>query len=157
EVLRFGALQAGPRHRGIEHGAALVELGLVLREVRRHDAVPEPQLAGRRVAETEERLEERRLPRPVGADECNVLAAFDCKRSVVQQLLVAGADGESLCDSDVTAGPRGLQELEAQSAPALLGLLHAHRLDPLDLLELRLRLPRLARLVAEALDEALEA
>jgi hypothetical protein len=51
------SLQACAALRAIEHAAALVELGSLLREVRWDDAVAE--LAGK------ERLEEGRLPRPV--------------------------------------------------------------------------------------------
>ena len=47
--LRLRPLQAGGAHRALEHAAALVELDLVLGEVRELDAVADPaDLAGRR-------------------------------------------------------------------------------------------------------------
>src|SRR5262249_61404020 len=48
-------------------------------------------------------------------------------------------------------------ELEPERAPRVAGHLDAVALDALDLLQLRLRLPRLRRLVPEPLDETLQA
>src|SRR5581483_3009678 len=58
-------------------------------------------------------------------------------------------------DDDASRAPR-LQELEAERPAGGRALLRLGALDPLDPLQLRLRLPRLRGLVAEALDEALE-
>ena len=91
QVLRLRALQPGRVLRDGEHRPALVELDLVLREVRRLDAVPEPELPGRRLPAAEQRLEERRLPRAVRPDEGDVLAALDRERHVREELLVARA------------------------------------------------------------------
>ena len=75
---------------------ALVQLDLVLREVRRLDAVAEPHRAGRGLAAAEQRLEQRRLARAVRADEGDVLAALERERDAVEQLLVAGRDARAL-------------------------------------------------------------
>src|SRR5581483_10895484 len=139
-----------------QHRAALVELRLVLGEVRRLHAVAEPHLAAHRVPAAEHRLEQRRLPGAVRPDERDVLAALDRERGVREQELVPGLDAQAFGDDDVATGPRRLEELEAERAPAMVRREHAVRLDALDLLELRLRLPRLRRLVPEPLDEALE-
>ena len=60
-ALGLGPLQPRRSSHALEHRAARVELGLVLREVRGHDAVAEPELARRRLAAAEQRFEERRL------------------------------------------------------------------------------------------------
>src|SRR5262249_3187769 len=83
ERLRVGAAQAGRPHGCLEHRAALVELGLVLREVRGLDVVPEPNAARRRLAAAEQRLEQGRLAGAVRADERDVLAPFDRERRLV--------------------------------------------------------------------------
>src|SRR6185437_13752641 len=61
ERLRLGPLEPGAGHRRLEHRPTLVELRLVLGEVRGNDAVAEPHLAAGRGAVAEQRLEERRL------------------------------------------------------------------------------------------------
>ena len=79
--LRLGPLQPGAAHRRVEHRAALVELRLVLREVRAASTPwPRRTLPARRCALAEDRLEQRRLARAVRADERDVLAALDRKR-----------------------------------------------------------------------------
>ena len=86
-----------------------------------------------------------------------MLPPLDRERRAVEQLLVARAQRQVLDHDDVAARPRGLQELEPERPAPVVRRVDAHRLELLDLLELRLRLARLARLVAEPLDEALEA
>ena len=154
--LRLRAAQTGAGHCGVEHRAAFVELGLVLREVRRNDAVPQPHAAGGRRQPAQNRLEQRRLAGPVRADERHVLAALDRERALVDERFVARGHDEPLRDDNVASGPRRLQELEPERPAAPIGRLDAIRLDAVELLELRLGLPRLRRLVAEALDEPFE-
>ena len=62
----------------------------MLREVRGQDAVPEPELAARRLSAAEQGLEQRCLPRAVRPDESHVLAALDREGRAGEQLLVAG-------------------------------------------------------------------
>ena len=155
--LRVGAAQAGRGHRRVEHRAALVQLDLVLGEVRRLDAVAERTLPAAGLAAAEDRLEQRRLARAVRADQRDVLAALERERRVVQQLLVAGAQRRAPSASTTTrpdrAGFRNSKPSVRRAAGPGLDLL---RLDAVDLLLLRLRLLGLRVLRAEALDEALE-
>ncbi len=134
----------------------------MLREVRRDDAVAELDAALVRLALPEERLEERRLPRPVRADERDVLAALEHERRAVEEQLVARRDDEPFRVEDDPSRSRWLQELEAERAAALRHRLELLRcrtallLEPADLAELRLRLLRLGLLVAEPRHEPLE-
>ena len=73
----------------------LRQLGLVLREVRGHDAVAELDAARVGLACAEEGLEQGRLPRAVRADERDVLAALEHERRPVEEQLVAGAQHDS--------------------------------------------------------------
>src|SRR5580765_526046 len=156
ELLRLRPPQAGRADRRVQHRPALVELRLVLGEVRGLDAVPQADTTGGRLASPEDRLEQRGLAGAVWPDQGDVLAALERERDLMQQLLVAGPQVERLRLDDDAPRPHRLQELEAQRAPgARRGLRHP-RLDALDLLLLRLRLLRLRVLGAEALDEALE-
>src|SRR5204863_5809930 len=102
------------------------------------------------------RLEQRRLARAVRAHEGNVLAPLDCEGRVLEELLAADRDLEPARLDHRAPAARRLQELEPERAAALVRRLDTSRLDPLDLLQPRLRLPCLRRLVAEPLDEALQ-
>ena len=150
ERLRLRPLQARRAHRALEHAAALVELDLVLGEVGELDAVADPaDLAG------DDPLEQRRLAGAVRSDQGDVLAALQHELRVLQEGLRACGKVEALgLDHHPPASCR-LQELEAERAPADTRRLDALRLDPRDLLQLRLRLPRL-RPVAEAGDKPFE-
>ena len=112
---------------------------------------------------TEQRLEERRLARPVRADERDVLAALEDERGAVEQELVPGRDDEVVRLEDDAAGAGGAEELEAERAPLARQRLELPRrglallLQPADLAQLGLRLLRLRLLVAEPRHEALEA
>ena len=106
ERLGLRPLETGRALCAVEHAAALVELGSLLREVRGDDAVAE--------LPRQQRLEQRRLPRPVRADEPDVLAAVDRERHVVQQRPVAGGDIQALHGDDGAPGPRRLEEVEAE-------------------------------------------
>ena len=77
EVLRLGTCESRHRDGAVEHGAALVELDVVLGEVGGLDAVTHADLPAVRVAMADERLEQRRLARAVRADERDVLLALD--------------------------------------------------------------------------------
>ena len=87
ELLGLRTAEAGGGDGRVEHRPALVKLGLVLGEVRRHDAVAQLDPAGVRFAAPEDGLEERRLPRAVRADERDVLAPLERKRGVLEQPL----------------------------------------------------------------------
>ena len=75
--LRLRPLQAGHGHRAGEDTAALVQLDVVLGEVRGLDAVPDPDRSGDGLALPEHRLEQGRLAGAVRADERDVLAALE--------------------------------------------------------------------------------
>ena len=103
------------------------------------------------------------MPDPFGPDEADVLAAVDRERHVAEQRLVAGGDVQPLDGDDGAPRAWRLQEVEAERLRALrervelAGRPRALLLQPRDLRQLRLRLLRLRLLVAEALDEPLEA
>ena len=150
ECLRLRSLQAGGAHRALEHTAALVELHLVLGEVRELDAVADPaDLAGH------DPLQQRRLAGAVRPDQRDMLAALQDELRVLEKRLRAGGEVEALGLDHHPAAPGRLQELEPERPPACSRRLDALGLDAGDLLQLRLRLPRL-RAVAEAGDESLE-
>ena len=118
QVLRLRPLETGLVLRQREHGPALVELDLVLREVRGLDAVAEPELSVLRLAAPEERLEQRRLAGAVRADERDVLAALDREVHAREQLLVAGRELDAFGLDDRPAASLRLQELEAEALRA---------------------------------------
>src|SRR5581483_6868837 len=133
----------GSRDRRVEHGAALVELRLVLGEVRGHDVVTEPDAPAGRLAAAEQGLEQRRLAGAVRPDERDMLAADDRERRLVEESLVACLEPQALDHEDVAARAGRLEELEAERPSRGRGSLDPLGLDPLDLLQLRLRLPGL--------------
>src|SRR6185436_20123055 len=96
------------------------------------------------------------------AYERDVLSALECEANAVQQLLGACRDLEVLCLDHGPAAPRRVEEVKAEPFLAhrqrfeLAARLLAFALEPPDLGQLGLRLLRLALLVAEPLDEALE-
>ena len=96
------------------------------------------------------------LPDPFGPTSATCSPRSIANDAPSSSVLVAGAHDELVDDEHVAAGARRLEELEAERAPARVRRLHAHRLDALDLLQLRLRLLREALLVTEPLDEPLE-
>ena len=113
-------------------------------------------------AMADERLEQRRLARPVRPDERHVLLTLDHERAAFDQLLPARREPEPFDLDHDPAAARRLQELEAE-APSplrqvleLAGGLLALLLEATDLRELRLGLLRLRFLVAEPLDESLQ-
>ena len=111
--LRLRPLQAGGAHRALEHAAALVELDLVLGEVRELDAVADPaDLAG------DDPLEQRRLAGAVRPDQRDMLAALEHELGVLEERLRARGEVEALGLDHHPAAPDRLQELEAERAPA---------------------------------------
>ena len=114
------------------------------------------------LAMADERLEQRRLARAVRTDERDVLLALDHERAVLDQLLAARREAETLDLDHDPAAARRLQELEPEAPSPLRQVLELPRrllallLEAADLRELRLRLLGLRLLVAESLDEALE-
>src|SRR5947209_614054 len=155
QVLRVRPVEPGHRLDAVEHRAALVQLGLLLREVGGGDAVAE--------GPGEERLEQGRLAGAVWADERHVLAAVEPERDVAEQLLVARGHVETGEVEHRLAAPRRVEELEAEGAAAgrqgveLARAPRALALEAADVRELRLRLLRLRLLVAEPRHEPLEA
>src|SRR5919107_4503263 len=67
QALRIRPLQACRALDALKDGTARVELHLLLREVRRDDAVTEPHGSGLRLALLEDRLQQRRLAGAVRA------------------------------------------------------------------------------------------
>ena len=117
ELLRLRAPQPGRGDRGVEHRAALVELRLVLGEVRGLDAVAELDPPRGGLAPAEHRLEQRRLARAVRADERHVLAALEREARRREQRLVARAEREPVgLDHDPARALR-VQELEPERPP----------------------------------------
>src|SRR5256885_308376 len=86
QVLRLRSLEPSRLLRAFEDAARFVQLDLVLGEVRGNDAVPQPEITGDRLANREQRLEQRRLARPVWTDESDVLAPFQRKLNLGEQL-----------------------------------------------------------------------
>src|SRR5439155_13834851 len=135
---------------------------LLLREVRGHDTVPQPLASGCRLAPVENRLQQRRLARPVRADERDVLAALDRQGDVTKQRSAGHADLQGFSLEDGATAARRIDEPEAEP----LRLARQQRDLALDLRlllgqaaelgQLRLRLLRLRLLVAEARDEAFQ-
>ena len=164
QLLRLRARQPGRALGAIEHAAALVELDLVLREVGRHDAVPEADRRRPLLAVAEHRLEQCGLARSRSgrrAPTCSPRSIANV--ASVEQLLVAGAHAELVRLEHGAAAARGLEELEPERAAAARQAARARPSRP--------RAPsssrsicvsfawaclRLVLLVPEALDEALE-
>ena len=68
QLLRVGALQARCALDALQHRATCIELHLLLREVRRHDAVAETHEAVVGLAPLQDGLQQRGLARTVRAD-----------------------------------------------------------------------------------------
>src|SRR5262249_29426400 len=151
-----------PLH-ALQHRAARVELHLLLGEVRRDDAVPEPHRPTLRLALLQDRLEQRRLARAVRPDERDVLATLDREGRAVEQDAVADRNPQIFGLQDGAPAARWLEELEPElPRPAREQLdvtrrLRALLLVALDLAHLDLRLAgHLLSGRSEARDEALE-
>ncbi len=162
KVLGLGPRETRHGDGAVEHGAALVELDIVLGEVRGLDAVPEADhtRVGRAVAD--ERLEQSRLARPVRPYESDVLSALDHELGAVEQPLASGRESQPVDLDDGPPRPGRLEKLEAERAASLREVLELPRrllpllLEPADLGELRLRLLGFRLLVAEPLDESVQ-
>ena len=110
-----------------------------------------------------ERLEQRRLPRAVRADQRHVLAALDRERDAVTAAACRPRPASSLRHSSTTRPLRGgVEELEAERALAACQRVELARTsaralrEPVDVLQLACACLRLRLLVAEPLDEPLE-
>ena len=156
QVARLLAAEPGLALGGVEHGARPRRRLGVLGEVADLDVVPGAHRAGGRLALLGEGLDQGRLAGAVGADEDDVLAAFEL-RGWRRRAACGPAPRSSPLTSFSTTrpGPLRFDEGEAQVAAIARFGLDAVALDLVDLLEPRLRLFGLGRLVAEALDEAL--
>ena len=113
---RLGARPREPGRGGcrIEHRAARRELEPVLREVAGHDAVPDGDLPVLDGMPVEDRCEQRRLARPIRADEPDLLAALDDDRGAVEEPLVSGRERDVLGLEDDAPAPRRVEEVEAE-------------------------------------------
>src|SRR5207253_10575872 len=109
---RLRALQIRRALRRLEHRVTLVELHLLLREVRGHDTVPQALASGCRLAPVENRLQQRRLARPVRADERDVLAALDRQGDVTKQRSAGHADLQGFSLEDGATAARRIDEPE---------------------------------------------
>ena len=175
---RLARGQAGRALRDLEHPlsrrAARAQLLAVLGEVADVHAVAGAERSRRERPPAGERLDQGRLPGPVGPHERDVLAALEPQLGVIEQHAggrVASRDGSgavarglpAAADLDAAvaqledhargAGRRRERELESLGGGGIA-------LDALELGELlhpRLRLARLGGLVAEALDEPFHA
>ena len=107
QVLRLRPLEARRALGALEHRAARGQLLLVLREVRGHDAVPEPGPAARQLAPAQQRFDECRLPGAVRPDQPDVLPSLERELRAVQQLLVARRERRSSSASRTTRPERG--------------------------------------------------
>ena len=116
QVLRVRARE--PRHRlhALQHGAARIELELLLGEVRRFDAVTKMRTPRRCGAASEDRLEQCRFAGAVRADERDVLAALDRERRAAEQYALTDVNGEIVGFDHRSTAARRLQELEAERA-----------------------------------------
>jgi hypothetical protein len=138
---------------GLDHGAGRAQLLCVLGQQAELEVVPAAQLARVELALARERLDQRRLAGPVGADERDVLPALEPELGVAQELALADPQRAALDLEHDAAGPLGRLEGEAERL-AVPGVA-ADPLDLLQLLDARLRLAR-AGARAEARDETLE-
>ena len=94
--------------------SALVELDLVLGEVGRITPCPKRQFPGDGLPLAEDRLQQRRLPGAVRADEGDVLAPLDRELDALQQRLVPAAISTPFDLGDRPAAALRLQELETE-------------------------------------------
>ncbi len=158
QLLRLGAAQTRRGDRGVEHRAALVELGLVLGEVGGLDAVARastwPAAGSRRPSSVSSRVV---LPEPFGPDQRDVLAPLERERRVVERAACRPPRGRAppprARSGPTAAGFRNSKPSVRRGRRAVSAM---PALMPVDLLLLRLRLLRLRVLRAEALDEPLE-
>jgi hypothetical protein len=140
---------------GLQHRARPAELELlaVLGEVADLHVVAGLQAPAVERPPAGQRVDERRLARPVRPDERHVLAALEPQVRVVDQHAPGDLEVAVLELEDDAAGALGRLEGDAHlpRVPRVAG----DALDLLELLDPRLRLARLRRLGPEALDERL--
>ena len=103
------------------------------------------------------------MPAPFGPTSPTCSPRSIANVTLVSSSLVARGHRQAVDLDDRSAGARRIEEVEAERPTTLrepverVGLLAALLVEPSDLRQLRLRLPRLALLVAEPFHEALEA
>ena len=128
-------------------------VGLVLREIADPQLRSAPHLAGQRCQPPGQQFRQRGLAVAVGAEQRDAVVHVDRQRDVAQHGRVVVADGDALQRQDRRGDARGLGKVEAS------GRVLDHVVDLRqagERLDARLRLARLARLVAEAVDERLD-
>ena len=154
----LGLREAGSRLRVAERREPVVarQLG-VLREVPDLHVVADLKPASVELAAADQRLDERGLAAPVRPDQADVLAPLDPHRAVLEQRAVAGHEATALKLQGDLARAFDVPERERERPLVRRRSRDALCLEPLDLLQLRLRLSRLRRLRPEALDESLHA
>src|SRR4051794_27775699 len=143
---------------GLEHGPGRADRLGVLGQVADLHVVAAPQLAAGQRGVADERVQQRRLARPVGPDERDVLAALEPELRVLEQ--DAGrvrSDFDAAVDELEDHAPAALDRLEREGELALVARVALDAVDLRQLLDAILGLARLAGLVAKALDEALHA
>ena len=143
-------------HRGLQNGGIGAQHFMaVLREVADADLVPQFTRAGTRLQRAREQLQQRRLPRAVGSDQHRLLPPLRLKLqpAVHHQIAVGKVHvGER---HHPLAGTLRLRKPKLTHRP-FRGLGRLDFLHPVDLLELALRLRRLACLGAEAVRKGLQ-
>ena len=116
--LRVGAREPGHRLDALEHGAARVELDLLLREVAGLDAVPEadrPAAASRRPSSVSSSVV---LPEPFGPTSATCSPRSIANDAPASSVAVAERDVEPLGLDDGPPAARRLEELESERARA---------------------------------------
>ncbi len=154
EGARLAGREAGGPLRGGQHRAPAGQLLRVLGHVAEGHLVAGLQLPGGQLAPAHQGLDQGGLPAAVPAHERHVLAALDPQRGVLDQRAAGHLDPAALQLEHHP--PRALRVGEGERQLARVprvALDPVHLLQPLDA---RLRLARLGRLRAEALDEPLQ-
>jgi len=146
--LRCGALELFQNRQGRRQC-----LELVLRIVVNRDVGAERPLTAVEGQRSGEDPEQGRLARAVRPDQRDLRAALDLEIDARVHDVVAVRLVDLLEHGHTAAGPRRLGEREADDARLVL---HHHAIDAVEHLDAALNLPRLARLIPEALDEALD-
>src|SRR5919112_1446182 len=147
--------ESGGPLRGLERRAGRAQLLGVLGEVAEVDVVADLQPAAVQRAAIGDGLDQRCLPDAVGTDQRHVLPPLQPELSVLEQRAAGYLEASVLELEHDPPGPLRRSEAEAERAGVARVALDS--LDLVERLDARLGLARLARLVAEALHEALHA
>ena len=125
----------------------------VLREVADPQPLAFPARARERREQPRGELDERRLARAVAAEQADARARLDRELDVREHRLAVVAGGGVLEDEHRVGAARKLAEVEVERR---VDVRRRDPLHPLERLQPALRLARLGRLRAEAVDERLE-